>query len=270
MNSALEIALVKIHSSIPPEILEYTFANRELRNEVVSIDEMILQKVIRYRVIKDMNVDGGKFKEIVLRRNYIEPLTRNYDDNLMHTGRWSVYRIPAAVREGRPIVEVMNLKFRGAYAGYQPYSTGYIGGANITTVAQGVLDAHTFQTSPPIPNVELLSGDLVRLTPSQHHGTMWAMNCRLAYDECLTNLNTSAIQPFADCCVLAVQAYIFINTTIMLDKAYIQNGYQVGQFKNIIDNYSDANAKYEEAFKVLSAAMFLDPTRLNTFLPYIV
>ena len=134
MNSALEIALVKIHSSIPPEILEYTFANRELRNEVVSIDDMILQKVIRYRVIKDMNTEGGKFKEILLRREYMEPLYRNYDDNMMHTGRWSVYRIPAEEREGRPIVEVTNLKFRGAYAGYQPYTTGYIGGANVSSI----------------------------------------------------------------------------------------------------------------------------------------
>ena len=92
MNSALEIALVKIHSTIPPEILEYAFANRELRNEVVSMDEMILQKVIRYRVIKDMNVDGGKFKEILLRRQYMEHLDRNYDDTMMHTGRCIVSR----------------------------------------------------------------------------------------------------------------------------------------------------------------------------------
>lgn len=270
MNNAIEIALVKIHSTIPPEILEYAFMNRELRNEVVSLDEMILQKVIRYRVIKDMNTEGGKFKEILLRHSYMEPLHRDYDDNMMHTGKWSVYRIPPEAREGRPIVEVTNLKFRGAYAGYQPYSTGYIGGANLTTLAQGVLDAHTFQTTPPIPNVELLSGDLVRLTPSQHHGTIWAMNCRLAYDECLTNLNTSAIQPFADLCVFAVQAYIFTNTTIMLDKAYIMNGYQIGQFKTIIDSYAEANQKYDEKFKEVAGAMFLDPSRLNGFLPYIV
>lgn len=270
MTNALEIALVKIHSSIPPEILEYAFANRELRNEVVSIDDMILQKVIRYRVLKDMNTEGGKFKEILLRHSYMEPLYRDYDDNMMHTGRWSVYRIPPEIREGRPIVEVMSLKFRGAYAGFQPYSTGYIGGANITTIAQGVLDAHTFQTSPPIPNVELLAGDLVRLTPSQHHGTLWAMNCRLAYDECLTNLNTSAVQPFAELCVLAVQAYIFNNTTIMLDKAYIMNGYQVGQFKTIIDSYAEANEKYKEAFNTLSAAMLLDPSRIQSILPYLV
>jgi hypothetical protein len=270
MTIALEIALVKIHASIPPEILEYAFANRELRNEVVSIDDMILQKVIRYRVLKDMNVEGGKFKEILLRHSYMEPLARNYDDNMMHTGRWSVYRIPPEAREGRPIVEVTNLKFRGAYAGNQPYSNGYTDGANITTMAQGVLDALTFQTAPPIPNVELLSGDLVRLWPSQHHGTLWAMNCRLAYDECLTNLNSSAIQPFADVCVFAVQAYIFINTTVMLDKAYIMNGYQVGQFKVIIDSYADANQKYAEAFEKLSGAMFLDPSRIQAILPYLV
>ena len=270
MTNALEIALVKIHSSIPPEILEYAFANRELRNEVVSIDDMILQKVIRYRVLKDMNTEGGKFKEILLRHEYMEPLQRNYDDNMMHTGRWSVYRIPPVIREGRPIVEVMSLKFRGAYAGNQPYSNGYTDGANITTLAQGVLDAHTFQTAPPIPNVELLSGDLVRLYPSQHHGTLWAMNCRLAYDEFLTNLNTSAIQPFADLCVLAVKAYIFNTTTVPLDKAYIMNGYQVGQFKTIIDSYADANEKYDEAYNKLAGAMFLDPQRIQAFLPYIV
>ena len=270
MNYALEIALVKIHATIPPEILEYAFSDREVRNEIVSMDDMILQKVIRYRVIKDMNIEGGKFKEILLRREYMEKLTRNYDDNLMHTGRWSIYRIPPQAREGLPIAEVMNLKFRGAYAGYQPYSNGYIGGANLTTMAQGVLDAHTFQTAHPIPNVELLSGDLVRLSPSQHHGTMWAMNCRLCYDDCLTNLNTSAIHPFADLCVLAVQAYIYVNKTIMLDKAYIQGGYPIGQFKTIIDGYAEANTKYEEAYNKLAGAMFLDPSRLNGFLPYIV
>lgn len=270
MNSALEIALVRIHSSIPPEILEYAFSKRELRNEVVSIDEMILQKIIRYRVIKDMNIEGGKFKEILLRHSYMEPLARNYDDNMMHTGRWSVYRIPPEAREGRPIVEVTNLKFRGAYAGYQQYSHSYIGGANLTTVAHGVLDSHTFQSTPPIPNVELLSGDLVKLTPSQHHGTIWAMNCRLAYDECLTNLNTSAIQPFADLCVLAVKAYIFNQTTITLDKAYIMNGYPIGQFKTIIDSYADANEKYAEAYEKLAGAMFLDPSRIQSILPYLV
>ena len=270
MNSALEIALVKIHSTIPPEILEYAFANRELRNEVVSMDEMILQKVIRYRVIKDMNVDGGKFKEILLRRQYMEHLDRNYDDTMMHTGRWSVYRIPPEAREGRPIVEVMNRRFRGAYAGFQPYTAGYNAGANLTTLGQAVLDAHTFQTSPPVPSIELLSGDLVRLMPTQHHGTLWTMNCRLAYDECLTNLNSSAIQPFADCCVYATMAYIFVNSTVMLDKAYVMNGYQIGQFKTIIDGYVDANTKYDDALKVLSAAMLLDPSRLQSLLPFLV
>lgn len=270
MNSPLEIALVRIHSTIPPELLEYAFANRELRNEVVSMDEMILQKVIRYRVIKDMNIDGGKFKEILLRREYMERLHFNQDDYNMHTGKWSVYRIPPEAREGRPIAEVMNLRFRGAYAGFQPYTAGYNAGANITTIAQAVLDAHTFQTSPPVPSIELLSGDLVRLWPSQHHGTLWTMCCRLAYDECLTNLNTSAILPFAELCVFAVQAYIFINTTIMLDKAYIMNGYQVGQFKVIIDSYADANTKYEDKLKEVAGAMFLDPSRLQSLLPYLI
>ena len=270
MNSALEIAFVKIHSSIPPEILEYGFSDRDTRDEVVSIDEMIYKKVIHYRVMKDMNIDGGKFKEILLRREYMEKMTRNKDDVHLHTGRWSIYRIPPQARDGLPIAEVMSLKFRGAYAGYQPYSPGYVGGANLTTLAQGVLDAHTFQSAPPTPNIELLAGDLVRLWPSQHHGTMWAINCRLCYDDRLTNLNTSAIIPFADLCVLAVKAYIYNQMTVQLDKAYIQNGYQIGQFKTIIDSYADANDKYDEKYKELAGAMFLDPARLNSILPYML
>lgn len=270
MNSPLEIALVKIHASIPPEILNYGFSDREVREDIVTIDDMILTKVIRYRVIKDMNIDGGKYKEIVLRREYMEKLTRNRDDSYMHTGKWSVYRIPPAARDGLPIAEVTNLRFRGAYAGYQPYSIGFATGANLTTLGQAALDAHTFQSAPPTPNIELLSGDLIKLTPSQHHGTIWAMNCRLCYDDCLTNLNSSAIIPFADLCVLAVKAYIYITKTIALDKAYINGGYAVGQFKTIIDSYADANEKYEEAYTKLAGAMFLDPGRLNAFLPYIL
>ena len=270
MNNPIEIALVKIHSNIPEEILSYAFQKRNNHEEVYPLDEMILTKVIRYRVIKDMNIDGGKFKEILLRREYLEVMDRDFDDFYMHTGKWSLYRIPADVREDLPIAEVMNLKFRGVYAGYLPNTNGWTGGANINTLANGVLDAHTFASSPPRPNVELLSGDLVRLWPSQHSNIMWAMNVRLCYDENVTNLNTSAIEPFAMLCLYAVQAYIYNTLVITVDKAFIQGGYQIGVFKSILDSYADANQKYEEQLTQVAGATFLDPGRLNSFLQYIL
>ena len=269
MNTPLDIALTRVRATIPPEILEFAFHRRELHEEVYPIDEMILTKVIRARVIKDMNIYGGRQKKIVLRREYMEHLERNKDDFYLHTGGYSLFRIPPEEREGLPISEVMSVQYYGPYNNYLP-GTGYTAGVSFNSLANAVLDSHTFRQAPPVPQVEVLSGDLVKLTPSQWTNVRWILNCRLSFDENLTNLNTSAIEPFADLCVCAVQAYIFNQLTITIDKAYIAGGYAIGAFKSIIDGYQDANQRYAEKLAEVAGAMMLAPDRLQAILPYLV
>ena len=270
MITPLEIALVKIHHSIPKEILEYGFQKRNSYEVTTTIDNLIIEKVIRARVAKDMNVFGGKVKDILLRHEYLEPMAMNIDDAHLHTGKFSLYRIPPEARDNLDIVEVHNVKFWGMYVGNCDPMYANIFGANWNTLANNVLDAHTFSSSPRKPDVTLLSGDLIKIMPSQHAQIRWVLNCRLAYDDCFTNLNTSAIEPFADLCVYAVQAYIYNLVAIPLDRAMINAGYAVNVFKSLIDSYADANQKYKETLDLVAGAMQLDPSRMFELLPYII
>lgn len=267
MNNALNLALGRIHQLIPVEILEYAFSNRPAG---VSIDEQILTHIIRGQVLKDANIYGGRSKQIVLRPEYREELTRNIDDAYMNTGMHSLYRIPPEARDNVAISEVETITFRGNYAGYVPNTNGWAGGVNLNTLGQAVLESHTFAASPPRPTVELLSGDLVKLTPSQHSQQIWVVTCRLCYDEDFTNLNTSSLDTFADLCVAAVKLYIYTRTIVQLDRSTVEAGYEIGTFKDIISGYSDAEERYKELRAELAGAMILSPDRLRTILPFII
>lgn len=270
MNNVLDIAKTRIMFEIPREVLEHAFREGETWEASYPIEEMIMHKVIRTRVYKDTNIFGGHTKQIVLLPEYRERLDWTPADRYMNTGPHSLYRIPIEEREGCPIVEVHNLTFRGNYAGYVPNANGWTGGVNISTLGHAVLHSHTFADSPPRPNIKLLSGDLVRLSPSQHSLITWVMTCRIAYDHEYTNMNTSAMDTFANLCVAATKAYIYNKLYIPLGKAFVQGGYEIGEFKMVVDSYSDAITRYNELLNDFAGAVMLDPSRLENLLPYLI
>jgi hypothetical protein len=270
MNNALDIAKTRIMFEIPYEILTRAFLNGEPWEASYPLEEMIAHKVIRTRVYKDVNIFGGKTKHIVLEQRFREYLQRTPADSRMNTGPYSLYRIPAEEREFCPIIEVHNLTFRGNYAGYVPNTNNWTGGRTFATMGQAILQSHTFSDSPPRPNVELLNGDLVRLSPSQHSAITWVLECRIAYDQQFTNLNTSAMDTFANLCVAATKAYIYNKMVIPMGRAHIESGYELGEFKSIIDSYSDAITRYQELLNDFAGAVMLDPRRLESILPYLI
>ena len=272
MNNVIDKILTEIRFNIPEEILKLGFmpSDANAYDSVLSLDELMLTTVIRARVLKDANIYGGKTKDIVLRPEYREKLTRNRDDAQMNTGPFSLYRIPADERENSPISEVHHLIYRGNYAGYVPNTNGWQGGVNLMTLGNAILDSHTFASMPPRPKVELLSGDLVRLIPSQHSQEIWVMTCRICYDENFTNLNTSAINPLADLCVCAVKSYIYNRLIIQLDRGQIEAGTEIGTFKSIIEGWSDQYDRYKELLDLFRGSILLDPLFMTKLLPYML
>ena len=270
MTNPIDIAIQHIFDEIPEDLLKIAFAKREPWEAVYPLEEMVLNKIIRKRVLKDANIFGGKQKQIVLRPEYMEKLKFNKDDGQMNTGPFSVFRIPPEEREYVPLVDVIGLQWCRNYTGsiYHPAYPSY--GTTLTGMGNAVLDAMTFASAPPRPNVTLLSGDLVRLWPSQHSTIVWAMNCKLAYDKDFTNLNTSAILPFADLCVCAVKMYLYRHLKIQIDRAYIEGGYEINEFKTQLDSYQDASQRYNELLTELVGSVNLDPETLKTFLPYVL
>lgn len=269
MNNAMELALIRINSTIPAEILQHAFRVRDPWERNLPLEQVVIKRVIHYRVLKDINVFGGKATEIVLQPEYLEKIEMTNDDAVSRTGPFSLYRIPPAARENAPIVEVHALNYSGNYSSFMPNQV-WRGASSAPAAAEAVLDSHTFASSPPKPQVQLLSGDLVKLTPSQHATVPWVMYCRIAYDPEFTNLNTTAMETFSKVCEHAVKAYIYNKLVIEINRAFLEHGVDLGVFKEIIDRYADSEERYNELISEMNGAVILDPARMGNILQYML
>ena len=271
MNNALDIALSRVLITVPRELLTLAFTVREQYQRTYPLEQMILEKIVRGIIRKDANIYGGKEKKIVLLPEYREKMEWNKSDSYMFTGTFSLYRIPPREREGQAIVDVEGLTYRGNYsAGHAPYTAGWTGGATEIMLGATVIDSHTGYSSPPRPDVTLLSGDLVRLSPSQHGDVVWIMSCRIGYDQDFTNLNPQAIPLFTELVITATKMYCYNTLIVEVDKAFVDSGYELSSFKMILDTYADAPDRYKELMDQFAGAVQLDPDRIRPLLRYML
>ena len=103
-------ALDDIKFTIPYEVLNATFQDNynDWRNKSLSIDEQILNKIIRPRVLIDCNIVGGIMMVIPLMN--INP---DFADNYS-----TIYTIPDDRTGGRTILSVLSI-------GYLPYMANF-------------------------------------------------------------------------------------------------------------------------------------------------
>lgn len=263
----MDIVLTRIMYTIPVDLLKLAFFQyMKMGNRGMNIESLIETHIIKGRVLKDCNLMGGRVKSIILRYDYMEtvvPIYAGYGMDINYT----LYRIPAFERDNVPIIEVSNLTYPGpAVAGMPPAQLNF--GATVGSLAAGVLDSHTLSTAVVRPIPELLCGDLVRLIPAQYNGNEWVLNCRLAYDDQFTNLNSSAIDTLAELCVCAMKQYCYVKLAINIDRSIVEMGYDIGRIREFVDEYKEAEPRYKELLKDFSGAATLDVNRIRTLLQY--
>lgn len=269
MVNPYEVALTRIMYSIPKTILRIAFYEKtKLDPDMIAIEDLIKQNVIRKRVMVDLNLLGGKPKTIVLEHRYLEKIQRNTADGIINTGQFSLYRIPPEEREYRPIIECTGITYPGRFGGSLINATGYGGGVTMGSLAAEVLNSHTLANSPARPMAEALSGELVRLTPAQHAHIDWVLSVRLAYDTELTNLSSSQIDTFSKICVAATKYYVYNELIIDIERGRIEAGYDLSSIRDVINSYSDQNDRYMELLDDMAGAACLDPIRMATILRY--
>lgn len=268
--AAMDHALSQVYNTIPRELLELAFHDpSDYMTHGIPTHQLIIEKVIHGRVLKNCNLVGGKMKTIPLLTEYMERMPSQYPDHIVGSGTCSVFRIPASERENVPITEVCGCHYPGyirAGTGAHPINTSI----NLMNLAHGVLQSHTFPNHPPTPLPELLAGDIVRLNPPQQYHIEWLISCRLGYDHQLTNLNTSAILPFAQLVEYATKAYIYNYLIIKLDKAYILGGSEMGSVLRVIETYADAETRYRELLDQFSGSTKLDTNTLAYILRHAI
>lgn len=240
--TALATALREIHFSIPSYVLNVAFnpPQRTWRTAPISLDEQILTKIIRPRVLVDCDLVGGAYSLVSL-----EGLNPTYLDTYS-----MVYDIPGERTQYREIMSVLSigyLPYAGAYSDMNP-GIGMVAPQSmnsLTGAIQRVSDS--VGGVPPISNayVELIGPRSILVRDQARVTSSYILRCMLANDEHLNNLNPRYWIAFSKLCVLAVQAYIYNELYIRIDQMYLTGGQELGAVKEYVSTLSEANLNYQ-------------------------
>ena len=252
MNAIL-MAISHIKNVIPREILEAVFIerNRFLRQIPTTIDNHIINEVIRARVLPELNLISGA--EIFVNLAGIAADRVN-----QYT---SVYKIPKSRTGGRSIISVLNVTFS------DPTATSNYGTATgcqsteLLVTAQAMVDAMGTIPITSTAHVQLVGENTVMIRDTVLLPANIYLRCVVENDSNLSHLQTRSYKAFFKLVEFAVKAYIFNNTIIQMDIGELYGGQQLGRFKEVVDGYSDAEEMYQtHSREVMEKVMAMNDT----------
>lgn len=266
MIDSVRQAMVRIYNTIPMPILEATF--KPYASDM-SLDALIMQKVILARVRDDISVRGGKVLDMILQLDWAQYTASPSPYALGISGAYTVFHIPPEAREHRDISAVLKLRWpysinTSTTGGF--YTDKSIMGNNVTSLAGEALRAQTFAGVAVVPTGIVLPGNQIQLDPPQYNFVPWQITVRLRYDDNFSGMEVSTIQPFAQLCEYAVKAYIYTNLIFEIESNMVLRGADIGVMKDIVSGYSDANEKYDELLVSVGGAEHMDIRRLRGIL----
>lgn len=250
-------AIQQVKSEIPEIILQEAFFPPQHPSITTPdvITDAIVTKIIQGRVLPDCQIMGGKIKPIPLLEEYYEQLMPDGGNTTFPGG---VYRIPPEARDFVDIVAVISVAMNAQYFPGDPIGDCPVAGTTIDTLEHMLMNSHTEASIPQLPLPNLLPGNLIELIPNSQPASGLVLNCRLAYDINMLNLNPSAIMPFGELVVLATKAYIYVNLIVRIEQIAISRGHEVGILRDIVEKYEDANATYSESIQHFRGGATLD------------
>lgn len=251
MASAISYAIGEIVKyRIPESVLRQAFKPNPYQNYFAreaapySLDELVLQNVIRPRVLLDANLVGGQTLNIPLEGA----------DMITADNYTQIYRIPKEILGNRTIISVLSIA-------YVPYSSMVgsvgVGSGNIalrsmndTTVSAQRLG----EASSAIPNistarVELIAENTIMVTGIIRMSQGYSVRCVLSNDEDLNNINPRSFPEFATLCELAVKSYIYNTLYFKMDKAFLEGGQELGVMKSYVESLQDSENMYQTQLK---------------------
>ena len=249
-SSAISYALNSLHNSdIPEEILERAFLDnvRLFSHVVPDIDHFIENKVIRSRVMRDINL---KYSERALIN--LTSIPREIPDE-----RSSLYIIPSEYLQGRQIISPewvsYGYGYSIAYSNYNPWfdQMQQKGSGNAGVLVTGAALWNAYANMPIVGSarVSLVNVNTVLVEDQVRIPDRCWLSCWLTYDDELSTLRPAVYGEFAQLVEYAAKAYIYKHLIVKLNEGEIVGGFDFGIFKSVIEGYSDANQNYKDFLK---------------------
>jgi hypothetical protein len=239
----LQKAVTELKYRIPLHILNLAFndySEEGWRRAPVSIDEQILNKVIRPRVIMDTNIVAGETIMVP-----IEGLVPIYNDSYTR-----VVEIPPDRVNYRSIMSVLS-------AHYLPYGfsfnnlgqvsavAGYGSANDIASAMQRV--NNSFANVPMVSTAicQLVNYNTVLVRDKMYVSNIYSVRCVIANDENLENINPRSWHAFSRLCELATKSYIYNTLIVKIGQAYLLGGQELGIVSELISEYKEAEELYQ-------------------------
>jgi hypothetical protein len=271
MIDGLRRAFSEIYANIPLPVLQAAFDVHEFSN--ISLDELIKQRVLLARVRDDVSIRGGKLFQMILNLDWALFTSSPSPFALGVSGSYSSFRIPASARENRDIACVMSVRFPytiGTSSTGNFYNTCSVKGDTMGGLACASLQSQTNSNMLSYPTGEVLPGNVIHLNPAQYNFTPWEVIVRLCYDDDFSGMDVSSIRPFCEVCLEAVKQYCYTNLMMKIESNLVFRGAEIGYMRTVVESYSDAGEKYNEALLRLGGAELYQPQRLQYILRRVV
>jgi len=270
-HNPVDLALTEVVNNIPPQILEVALRTYNRRtNSQETLVSFITKAIIHERILKHCNLSAGSFKTIPMRQSWIEYTSRDHAGFAGDDGPFTIFRIPPEFRDNLPIAGVLSCQFP-----YNTYLGGGIGdlyigtgGYSLNEQIDQILNSYTMSSPRNHPIAKLLSGDLIKLIPSQYARQNWLLSVRIAYNDAFTNMEESEFEPLADLVVTATKQWCYNNLKIDIDRAIQETGCDINSFKEEIEKYSDMPEKFKENLTAWRGSALLTTEMRQRILAY--
>lgn len=265
--NALMYALNEIRSQIPYEVLyaSITFGDDMQLINMSSLDEKVMNKIIRPRVMMAANVVGGI--EHVIPLQGVRP---TFSEQF-----YTVYQIPPDLTMNKQILSALGLthmplssfaQINGVVGGFSPspygQGVGRFGYSAVMNVTNRIESAVNPAVSASTAHLEIVARNTIAVYAHYQSLGNFGMRVVLENDENLNNIQPRSYQSFSSLCVLAVKAYIYNKMIVPLNSGYLSGGQDLGAFKMIIESYSEAQEQYQLYLtNIWAATAFMNDTR---------
>lgn len=252
--SAVDNAISDVLFVIPNELLRAAFMGDQVVYRQVglrtvlntTLNDAIRAKIIDAKVSRDCNNVGGEEVIIPLRNvEFWKP------DNFT-----TVFRLNKAMLQGRSIQAVLAAMYGYPDALYGTPGTGIGAYSNpnmmnaspgaIVNAQQGLLTSYGPAPEVQLANIALVAPNTIAIYETQIITNQLTLRCRVTNDPELNNIPSGAWTKFSKLVMYAVQAFIYKELWIKIDQGQIMGGVELGTFKELVGNWSDAAQNYDD------------------------
>lgn len=274
MSNPLIYAVNEIKSTIPYEVLHagMMIDEQNATSNLTSLEEKILTKVIRKRVLLDANIVGGI--ESIIPLINVQP---SYYEHF-----YTVYNIPNELTMNKQIISALSLSYLpvnnsqiqfGSFYGNNNvnHNNAFGGGGDYNpfiSIANRIGNSSAPNGVLSNAHIELVAYNTLLIYAHFRTLVNYGVRVVLENDSNLSNIQPRSYKNFGTLCVLATKAYLYNKLIIPINSGMLSGGQELGMFKSILENYSSAEEDYSTYLREVwaSVAYMSDTQRYNRYL----